>query len=187
MAANIIYCAPVPFNIVFHNANKGKMRINVLDLSRFCCRAAPGRENRRLASSCPTSPPLGRPPFARPIRRHAASGCATSRASTQGVETTPGIFFPLACSRRIFLRKVFFHLPPHPRAPRSASRAPPDARYLAFSERYRNDLPSINNRDDCCVAAFRKSSESFMRAIAEEEVRLLWGSLRGIAGFVSVV
>lgn len=37
----IIYCAPIPFNIVFHNANKGKMRINVLDLSRFC---ALGRE-----------------------------------------------------------------------------------------------------------------------------------------------
>jgi len=36
MAPSIIYCAPIPFNIVFHNANKGKMRINVLDLSRFC-------------------------------------------------------------------------------------------------------------------------------------------------------
>lgn len=52
MAPSIIYCAPIPFNIVFHNANKGKMRINVLDLSRFCC--APGRERtnagRTLAS-----------------------------------------------------------------------------------------------------------------------------------------
>lgn len=39
--SGIIYCMPIPFNIVFHNANKGKMRINVLDLSRFC---ALGRE-----------------------------------------------------------------------------------------------------------------------------------------------
>lgn len=43
MAPNIIYCAPIPFNIVFHNANKGKMRINVLDLSRFCCAVGPFR------------------------------------------------------------------------------------------------------------------------------------------------
>lgn len=43
MAPSIIYCAPIPFNIVFHNANKGKMRINVLDLSRFCCALGRGR------------------------------------------------------------------------------------------------------------------------------------------------
>ena len=49
MAPSIIYCAPIPFNIVFHNANKGKMRINVLDLSRFCY--ALGRERTTPGNS----------------------------------------------------------------------------------------------------------------------------------------
>ena len=51
MAPNIIYCAPIPFNIVFHNANKGKMRINVLDLSRFCCALGRERASRDQAAS----------------------------------------------------------------------------------------------------------------------------------------
>lgn len=107
MAPNIIYCAPIPFNIVFHNANKGKMRINVLDLSRFCCALGRDRASRDHAASSfsglvlSLSVPL-HTPFTPPLF---TAECATSPASTLARETTPGIFFPLACSPRIFLSK----------------------------------------------------------------------------------
>lgn len=35
MAQALSIVAPIPFNIVFYSINKGKLRINVLDLSRF--------------------------------------------------------------------------------------------------------------------------------------------------------
>lgn len=75
MAPNIIYCAPIPFNIVFHNANKGKMRINVLDLSRFCCAVGPFR--LVFLSDLPS---LSLPPPSLPLF---TVGRATSRASTR--------------------------------------------------------------------------------------------------------
>lgn len=106
MAPNIIYCAPIPFNIVFHNANKGKMRINVLDLSRFCCALGRDRASRDHAASSFSGLVLSlfrcTAPFTPPLF---TAECATSPASTLARETTPGIFFPLACSPRIFLSK----------------------------------------------------------------------------------
>lgn len=116
MAPNIIYCAPIPFNIVFHNANKGKMRINVLDLSRFCCALGRERANRDQAASSFSASTLylytpSAHPF--PIRRwmrHFASFDTGARAS----QPTPPIFFPLACSQRIFLSKSLLFSSPFP-------------------------------------------------------------------------
>lgn len=116
MAPNIIYCAPIPFNIVFHNANKGKMRINVLDLSRFCCASwdASERASERagtglLRLSLPLSDPS--PSRAAPLFTHPFSLLdAPLRELRHTVERntlTPGIFLPLACSQRIFLSKSF--------------------------------------------------------------------------------
>lgn len=116
MAPNIIYCAPIPFNIVFHNANKGKMRINVLDLSRFCCASWDASERAsEPGPGCfvflyPSRIPLRLAPHPFLPQPLFIAGCATSRASTHTAERntpTPGIFFPLACFQRIFLSKSF--------------------------------------------------------------------------------
>lgn len=122
MAPNIIYCAPIPFNIVFHNANKGKMRINVLDLSRFCCAVGPFR--LVFLSDLPfPSPPLPLPLF--------TVGRATSRASTRregGREEQPSwkYSFPLSRAPRVF----FFSksLPPFP----SSRLSPPSFLFFLF-------------------------------------------------------
>ena len=95
------------------------MRINVLDLSRFCCaswdaseRAGTGLLRLSLPLSDP-SPSRAAPLFTHPFSLLDAP-LRELRHTVQRNTPTPGIFFPLACSQRIFLSKSFPPLPSPP-------------------------------------------------------------------------
>ena len=132
MAPNIIYCAPIPFNIVFHNANKGKMRINVLDLSRFCCAVGPFR----LVFL--SSPHLSLPLF--------TVGRATSRASTRregGRNNPAGNILSL------------FHVLPEYFSSRNLSPAPFLFFFLSFFFHSSNARKALSTRKNDSSVLFR--------------------------------
>ena len=100
------------------------MRINVLDLSRFCCASWDASE--RASEPGPgcfvflyPSPSRAAPLFTHPFSLLDAP-LRELRHTVERNTPTPGIFFPLACSQRISLSKSF-PPPAHPLSPSSSS------------------------------------------------------------------